>query len=327
MSYAPDGRTVATASLDGTAKIWDATGPADTDVFDRHTGNVAYVRFSADGKWLARSDLLANQVTLWDARSWKKLPPILQAAASFSPDGQLLATSAQNTVTIWDVSRTQPQARTTLSLTAPPLLEPAFSPDGRRLAVDLGAQATAVGIWDIGTQRRIALLTEVPATLGLGGYAFSPDGRQFATAYNDGRIFLWNAETWIRVQELAGHSKRVGAIAFSPDGRLLVTASDDTTVRLWDMPRGDQSVVFRGDTGEVHAVAFSPDGETLAVGSTDGLVKFWNIRTSREVGTIKAHGSVIWSLAFSPDGRMLATISVDQTMRLWRAPTLGEADR
>ena len=331
VSYAPDGKTVVTASLDGTARTWDATAPADTGIFDRHSGAVAYLRFSPDGGLLARSTPWSSQVTLWDARSWKKLAVIPHANAGFSTKDALLATtSPPDVLAFWDVSQGVPTPRMTValpSILAPPALAPVFSPDGGLVAVEYGPPSAAVGIWDVEGRASVARLQPGAEPVRAGAYAFSPDGRSLAIGYEGGRVHLWNAATWVQSGVLGGHSGRIEAVAFSPDGRLLATGSEDTTVRLWSTRPGSDPVVFRGDAGAVHAIAFSPEGHTLAVGSADGVVKFWNIRALREVATLKAHGTMVSSLAFAPDGRTLATVSADETMRLWRAPGFAEIDK
>jgi WD40 repeat protein len=332
VSYAPDGKTVVTASLDGTARTWDATAPADTGIFDRHSGAIAYLRFSPDGRLLARSALWSSQVTLWDARSWKKLAVIPHANAGFSTKGALLATtSPPDVLAFWDVSQGVPTPRMTVALPSilptPPALAPVFSPDGGLVAVGYGPPSAAVGIWDVEGRASVARLEPGAERVRPGAYAFSPDGRSLAIGYEGGRVHLWNAATWVQSGVLDGHSGRIEAVAFSPDGRFLATGSEDTTVRLWSTSPGSDPVVFRGDAGAVHSIAFSPEGHTLAVGSADGVVKFWNIRALREVATLKAHGTMVSSLAFAPDGRTLATVSADETMRLWRAPGFAEIDR
>jgi WD40 repeat protein len=249
-----------------------------------------------------------------------------EAGWCVSSDCNVLAASRQSRVTLWDVSRAEPQARTTIDLPAPSRLGLVLG-DGHHLSVDLGAESAAVGIWDIAARRQIARLQRSGTKLELSASAASPDGRFFATAYTDGRVVLWSTQTWTSIRELPGHSGKVAALSFSRDSRILATGSADTTVRLWSTATDAPPAVLEGDSGEVFSLAFSPDGETLAVGGADGLVKFWNVRTAREVAALKAHESVVSSLVFSPDGRTLASISVDQTMRLWRAPALTDTDR
>lgn len=51
--FSPDGQSVATASEDGTAKVWDATTGQEICTLRGHTSGVRGVAFSADGQRLA----------------------------------------------------------------------------------------------------------------------------------------------------------------------------------------------------------------------------------------------------------------------------------
>src|SRR5207302_406322 len=70
LAVAPDGKTVATASADGTVKVWDA-GTFKEKAVLRHPPHVRAVTFSPDGKTLA-SGALNGTVMLWDTASWQE---------------------------------------------------------------------------------------------------------------------------------------------------------------------------------------------------------------------------------------------------------------
>ena len=109
-SFSPDGKTVLTASLDGTARLWDvAGGPTPRQVF-RHRSPVRVACFSPDGKTVltASEDGTARR---WDAGTGKPIGLALwhQASvsnAAFSPDGKTIITKAndKNPARLWDIS-------------------------------------------------------------------------------------------------------------------------------------------------------------------------------------------------------------------------------
>src|SRR2546423_4624005 len=53
VAYSPDGKYLATGSLDGTARVWDAAAGKELAVLMGHTAPVEGVAFSPDSKTLA----------------------------------------------------------------------------------------------------------------------------------------------------------------------------------------------------------------------------------------------------------------------------------
>ena len=68
IAYSPNGKKIATASSDSTAKIWDATTGKELLTLTGHSAELRPVTFSPDGKFLATGSG-DNTAKVWDVET------------------------------------------------------------------------------------------------------------------------------------------------------------------------------------------------------------------------------------------------------------------
>jgi WD40 repeat protein/class 3 adenylate cyclase len=320
VAFSPDGRRIATASYDGTAKVWDNETGRELLTLKGHGGPVYSVAFAPDGSRIATVSWDGTG-KVWDSETGRELLTLsgqmhLVWAVAFSPDGRRIATASwDGTAKVWD-SETGRELLT-LKSDASLVFSVAFGPGGRCLAMP--SRDNSAGVWDSETGRE--LFTLAGHTEYVCSVAFSPDGRRIATASYDRTAKLWDSETGRELLTLKGHTGRVLSVAFSPDGRHIATASQDKTAKVWDTETGRDLMALKGHASLVFSVAFSPDGQRIATASWDGTAKVWDSETARGFLILKGHSTEIHSIAFSADGQRLATASQDNTAKIWDAQT------
>ncbi|CAK9090901.1 Uncharacterized WD repeat-containing protein all2124, partial [Durusdinium trenchii] len=137
VDFSPNGKNCATASKDGTARIWDVPTGKQLHVLLGHTTEVTCVQYSPDGTRLATGSE-DHQVIVWDSLSGESLftlsgheDHILTVA--FSPDGQQLASGGRDRqVRLWNLADQRPLATITPQGGVIRCLR--YSPDGQSLA-------------------------------------------------------------------------------------------------------------------------------------------------------------------------------------------------
>jgi dipeptidyl aminopeptidase/acylaminoacyl peptidase len=106
--FSPDGQRVVTASLDNTARLWDAATGKSIGEPMKHEDDVSSAQFSRDGQRVVTASL-DKTVRLWDAATGKSVGEPLKhqgvvSSAQFSPNSQQVATVSGDAVRVWDAA-------------------------------------------------------------------------------------------------------------------------------------------------------------------------------------------------------------------------------
>lgn len=317
MALSPDGNHVAivrslfNASL-SRISIQPLAGAAKAVSFEAPGVIASHVAFSPDGLRLGISSL-HHTVQTWEAQTGKSLEmhhtDDIARGVAFSADGARLSTGTEGRVAmIWGDA--QDEAKTVSRSGQVGGL--AFSPDGRRLAVQrvsgkgfvfdlpggtLAREFTGGNsriawspagehiagivsnqIIDATSGESIATLDR-PSTPRYSGYSFSRDGKRVAGGYSvkPSRVAVWETNTARRLNIFELTRERVSCVALNPRGTLLVAGTSYQEVQD-SLPRADLR----------------------------GSLHIWDVDSGRLRIPCLDFSAGVWDAAFSPDGKLLA---------------------
>ncbi|MDJ0731450.1 MAG: AAA-like domain-containing protein [Crocosphaera sp.] len=309
VNFSPDGQWIATASSDGTVRLWNQQGQQKA-MLTGHEGNIYGVAFSPDSQTLATA-AQDNTARIWDLQG-KQLAVLKGHTASvysvtFSQDGQRIATTSRdNTARIWDK-----QGNPLMLLTGhtKSVDDVAFSADGQQIAT--ASRDGTAKLWDNQGNLNKTLQDN---ELAFYSISFSPDGQQIAAGARDGTIKIWDKQGNLTLT-LKGHQELVNSVVFSRNGKWIASGSSDGTARLWSR-KGQEITVLKGHQDPIYDVSLSLQGTELATASSDGTVKLWSVKQTPKNG-FNTIDNYITSSDFSQDGKLLVIADESGKVYVW----------
>jgi WD40 repeat protein len=237
--FDPDGRRVVTASLTGTATIWDVPG-----------GNLVRTLPGRDSLWSAEFSPKGDRIvtaseqglaTVWDIASGTAVGEPLKHAQSvvsarFDHDGARVVTaSSDGLARVWTLDGSRPL----LSLRHSDRVNSAeFTRDGRRIVTT--SNDWTARVWTLGSGPPAVMVLPHDAPVGFAEIS-ADDSRLLTVSTHAGVARVWDIRTGLPLTQNKPTATVLWSARFSPDGRQIVTGWEDGSTRIVDVPSGDHS--------------------------------------------------------------------------------------
>ena len=215
--------------------------------------------FSADGTYLATSDLNGNLTVTEVANDLPKLELADAKRFAFHPNGKSIAVAdTKGTITVYLLTGGKPTLTTKREGEVTGLV---YSPNGARLAVGTHAAdgTDLVQVIEGGKGKPVAEVKGVNLPKAWVG----PDALVCGNGTEAGVYDFAKKEWQGRIKDVSGE------FAVSPDGTKLATTGNGLRVRLWDLASGKQLHAENDSFPEPALLSGSADGRTLFMLSAD----------------------------------------------------------
>lgn len=317
LEFSPDGGLLATASSDGTARVWSVSTGAEVLKIDPDRGRLSSVAFAPDVERLAIGTIDGSLI-IWNMKSneaefeGRHLDGVLGVA--FSADGrQLAACDRGGMLRLWAPDNAEQPLVQFWTAHSGRAYSVAFTPDSSQI-VSVGEDGRFQA-WSPQSPAMRRLLESVPDCPPAVDFALIETTGTLVTSHPDA-VRLWNMGTGELLNQLTTPESGWHAVSVSADGQLLAAHHGGQGVQLWSLPSLQPAAEFKTtDSRSISLIRLNVDGGILAVldRAADTELRLFQTPSGEELPWTAANCD---AFAWLPEGSVLID-GHDDTIFSW----------
>jgi len=278
VGFSPDGKFLATASMDATVRVYKVKEETTHQVLSGPSRELLWMAWAGNAPQLIAGSA-DHSLWLWNYLTGEVIKVLVGHEApvscgAFSSDGKRICTASEDgTLFVWGVQ------------------------EGKALHQIKG------GLFH--------------KNESINCLAMSKTQPLVLTGDAKGVAKLSNWTTGKVVGSFAEHKDSIESVGFCHSLKIASTASIDSTVKIWDLGTQKCRSTLQHPDGCIKAVWHSTD-PLLYTSSNDHVIRLWDCRKGTCVRSYTGHTDTIHDLAISKDGRLVLTASDDHTVRVFK---------
>jgi guanine nucleotide-binding protein G(I)/G(S)/G(T) subunit beta-1 len=284
LHWGPDNQRLVSASQDGKLLIWNGWTTNKLHAVPLRSSWVMTCCYSPSGHFVACGGL-DNLCTLYklpengsqEASIQKIHAELAQhegylSCCRFITDGEILTSSGDATLILWDVENKHPKAifndhqGDVMSVSI-------YDKNGTFVS---GSVDSTCKVWDY-RSKKACIRTFTGHESDINTVSFFPDGNAVISGSDDSTIRLWDIRSYSVLNKYANDKILCGvtSVDFSSTGKFIFAGYDDYNAYVWDTKMAQLADRLQGHENRVSCLQVCKSGKALCTGSWDTLLRVW----------------------------------------------------